>query len=84
MPTSLALLGSDEAHMVVRMPDAPDLVVISSDDELMEDFEEDLKEEHQIDHKVKEIELSVSDCSFDSSKDPEDGFDLDYDPSRDR
>ena len=39
--------------------------------------------EQQIDQKVDELELGVSDSSFDSGEKPEDESDPDYDLSRD-
>ena len=47
MPNSPVLLASGEAHMVIHVPDTPELVVIISDVELMEDLEDDPEfEEH--------------------------------------
>ena len=68
--------------------DIPEVVECSSDDELIEDLEQDPEEdpelrEHQLDHHAEDVELGISDNSFDSGEEPGDESDLDYDPSRD-
>ena len=40
--------------------------------------------EQQVEQEADEVELGVSDSSFDSGEKPEDEFDPDYDSSRDR
>jgi len=77
--------------MVVEITNTPKLVVISlDDDELEEEPEEDPKEdqeehlelgEHQADHGVKDTKLGVSQDNYDSSEEPGDEFDSHYDPS---
>jgi len=66
-----------EAHVVMYIPDTLEIVVISSNDELMKDLEEDPEkdpefEEHQIDHQVAEVELSAFDHTIDLDEKPED------------
>ena len=71
MPDSLG-----ETHVVVDFPNTPEIVVVSYDVELMEGFEDkdNPKEdqevnkavgEQQVDQEVHEVELGVSDSSFD-------------------
>jgi len=40
--------------------------------------------DQQVEQEADEIESGVSDSSFDSGEEPQDEFDPDYDPSRDR
>ena len=65
---------------------------LSFDDKLMKDPEEDLNgdpkkgpelEEHQLDHDVEDVKSRVLYSSFDSSEEPMDESDPDYDPYRD-
>jgi len=63
--------------MVLHIPDTPKIVVISSNDELMEDPDEDSEKgmkfkEHHIDHEVEEAKSIIFDSSFDSAEEPED------------
>ena len=58
MPGSLALSGSGKAHVVVHIPETPEVMVISSNDELIEELEGDPEEdpkfeEYKIDHNVE-------------------------------
>ena len=75
--------------MVVHIPDALEIVVISSDDGVIPDLDKDLEEdpefeEHKIDHEVEEAESTASNSSFNSGEVPEDEFDPDNNPYRDR
>jgi len=45
---------------------------------------DEVVEKQRVDKEVNEVELGVSDSSFDSGEDLEDEFDPDYGPSRDR
>ena len=75
--------------MVVDLLDTPELVVLSFDDEPMEEeSQEDSKDdpklgEPKVDHGVKDLKWVVSDSSFNSGEEYEDEFNLDYDPSWD-
>ena len=59
--------------MVVHIPDTLEIVVLSSDDELMEDLKENPGEDleftkHQIVDEVEEVESSASDNIFASGR----------------
>jgi len=95
MPDSPVPSGLGEAQVVVDLPDLLEVVMISLDDEPIEehkdhlsaedDPEEDLDlKEQQVDQAKGDVESEASVSSFDLSEEPNDDSDLDYDPSRDR
>jgi len=73
----------------VDLSHTPELVTLSLNYKPMEEYHEEEPEEEpelgepQTDHDMEDAESSILNNSFDSSKEPMDGFDLDYDPSRD-
>jgi len=75
--------------MVTELPDTPESIVLSSDDEPMdEDTQEDLKMgQPDTNDNTEDVELIVfgndTDSSFNSGKELVDEFDSDYDSSRD-
>ena len=65
--------------MVMDLPDTPELVALSSNNEGMEDPEDDLQDdteedpelgEHQDDHNAEDAESGALDSSFDSREEP--------------
>jgi len=92
--------------VVIDLPDTPEIVMVSSEDEghweekddpeedqdideavVEQQWDQEIDEmivEQQVEREVGDAESEASTSNFDSGEEPDDVFDLDYNPSRDR